>query len=370
MRNSPASAPGSSTISRLNRKDAMDASLFFEFLYVAGFILYFVPTIIARLNRMRVDRFLLVSLANILIGWTVIGWFYLLRQATSSGWPYRAKDPPPPPPVQRDDTGLVGQVEACFARPIAWFMELPPSRERILTFRLPNGRGIRLVDDLERPLTLVLDGPWTAEEKRAAQALLQAEVETRPHLTRLVDPEEPLKGLVFRDRNQFSASALVYRLTAEALGADPANLELERNYEHHDARPEIAALLDATGQAELLHEASGVRIVVELDGLGKTAGEANPSPGYRLEVPVDSLDPKRGQRHRARQAILETRWRQAEGDDVPIPANALADDDTSWGFQVDHGDSNDAADAALRLFCTIADQPIDVRVRVVRPMRP
>lgn len=49
----------------------------------------------------------------------------------------------------------------------------------------------------------------------------------------------------------------------------------------------------------------------------------------------------------------------------PGPESPVDESADSWGYSVYSGDSKAAADAALRLLCTIADIPIDVRVSVL-----
>ena len=164
----------------------------------------------------------------------------------------------------------------------------------------------------------------------------------------------------FPSENQYSASDLIYRLVTGALGADPVELAIERDYEDHDARPAIAAALKEHGAAEILHQESGVRVRAKLY-----------SSGYSLRVPTASLDPRRGQRHRALEAISDAGWRLNDGDLGPEPdVDGSADEPgNTWGYSADNGGASEAADRALRLLCAIAEAPIDVRVSVAKPRR-
>ncbi len=311
-------------------------------------VLFVLPTMIAW--KRRHPALLWIGFVNLFCGWTGIGWIYALVRALG-----RIQ----PPPVVRMSDGLSEpRPEDQFAGVVSRLLELPPA-DRVLSLRTHDGRGIQLVVDSEKPLTLRLDGPWPPSEKAKAGVLMRAAAE-RPDLARLLDPQDPTRGVVFSSGNQFSVSDLIYRLATEALRTNPGRLAIEKSYEDHDARPEIVATLNGRGAAEILHEESGVRVRVTLDG------------GYRLEVPTASLDPRRGQRHRARQAIDEARWRLLEAGAGPAPDLEGSTDEAaeSWGFSIDGGDAKTAADAALRLLCRIAELPIDVRLKVLPHPRP
>lgn len=245
------------------------------------------------------------------------------------------------------------QPEDQFANLVSRMLELPLAH-RVLSLRA-RGRAVQVVRGSGGPLGLRLDGSWTAGEKERARALMRAAADRRPELVRLLDPEDPGRGVEFPSENQYSASDLVYRLVTGALGVDPAELAVERDYEDHDARPAIAAVLKEHGAAEILHPESGVRVRVKLY-----------SSGYSLRVPTASLDPRRGQRHRAREAISDAGWRLNDGDlgSEPDVAGPADDPGNTWGYSADSGGASEAADRALRLLCAIAEAPIDVRVSI------
>ena len=130
-----------------------------------------------------------------------------------------------------------------------------------------------------------------------------------------------------------------------------AELTGRPGYEDPDARPEVVELLDQQGRAELVHPESGVQVLIR-----RVYGE------YHLGVPTASLDPRRGQRHRARQAVSEALWRLYEYKTDSQPD--LKEDDEAWEYTLDHDDSRRAAGAALRLLCTVADVATDVQIEV------
>ncbi len=241
-----------------------------------------------------------------------------------------------------------------FAPLVARMLELPIA-PRVLSLRAGGARAIQLVRDAEGTLTLRLEGAWAAGEQERAHTLMREAAHHRPALVRLLDAEDGAGRVEFPGENQYSASALIYRLVTGALGADPAGLAIERDYVDHDARPAIAAALSEHGAAEILHQESGVRVQASMY-----------SDGYSLRVPISSLDSRRGQRDRARSAICDAGWRLNDGDLGPEPdVDGSADDPGStWGYSADRGDASDAAHAALRLLCAIADVPIDVSVIV------
>jgi hypothetical protein len=262
--------------------------------------------------------------------------------------------------------GAYSEPDYQYAGLISRLLELPRANQ-VLSLRTGDGSEIQLVRESVGPLKLRLDGSCGADEAAAAHALMRVEAHFRPDLVRLLDPQDPFEGVVFTTDNPFSASALAYRIVTEALGADPAKVTVDKDYDDNDARPEIAAWLDYRRFIEILHEESGVRVRVKLYGsAGAKAGAEDEKPGYRIDVPTAPLDPRRGQRHRARQAISEAGWRHYDGDTGPEPESEgwLDVAAGSWGYSVDRGDSAEAADAALRLLCTIAELPMDVQVRV------
>lgn len=209
-------------------------------LWLAAPLVYMLPTLVYRITGSSLWRVPIFALWNLLLGWTVIGWFYLLFRAMSPG----EREPPAAPAV-------------------------------------------------------VMDGPGAGSGPRSEAA-----------------------------------------------------------DEHGSARREIVAVLRATGSARLLHVATGVRVVVTLEG---GAAEA----GYRLEVPTESLDPRRGQRHRARRAVEEMAWRELDhGADSAATPTSLPDEAAAWHVSVSRGDATAAAAAALGLLATIVDQPLGVPVRV------
>lgn len=55
-------------------------------------VVYFIPAIVAIVGRHR--RWLLITLIDLLFGWTVIGWFIALALLATG----RRQQPPPPPP--------------------------------------------------------------------------------------------------------------------------------------------------------------------------------------------------------------------------------------------------------------------------------
>jgi hypothetical protein len=72
-------------------------------LVAAGFLLYFLPTLVAAVRRRSgLGR---VALLNLALGWTAVGWFLLtLREATGIGAPDgspSARDRPPAQPMQQ-----------------------------------------------------------------------------------------------------------------------------------------------------------------------------------------------------------------------------------------------------------------------------
>ena len=127
---------------------------------------------------------------------------------------------------------------------------------------------------------------------------------------------------------------------------------IEKNDDDHDARPEVARHLREERAVEILHEESGVRIWAKLWG-----GE-----DYSLEVPVACLDPRSGQRHRAKSFIQDAGYRAYDADLGPVPD--VGEDSNTWGYSRDQGGAKEAANQALRLLCEIAGLPFNVRVKV------
>ena len=60
---------------------------------VMVFVVYFIPAIVAIVGRHR--RWLLITLIDLLFGWTVIGWLVALALLATG----RRRQPPPPPPA-------------------------------------------------------------------------------------------------------------------------------------------------------------------------------------------------------------------------------------------------------------------------------
>lgn len=220
--------------------DAFD--LLDSLLTLPGLMIYVFPTLIARFT-IGSHHFLRFAIANLLLGWTIIGWFFLLYRAISG-------------------------------QPLAF------------------GRAAE-------PASPTVERRWEPEEKTTDRMVASGE---RPS-------------------------------------------EVQRD---------LMEALERRGRAELFDEPSGVRISVALDDLG-----------HRIEVPVANLDPRRGQRHRARQAIQDAQWRQAETGDGIDPSTGLDDEAASWGWTVAHGSAQQAASAAEKLLSTILDRPIDSGARVV-----
>ena len=133
-----------------------------------------------------------------------------------------------------------------------------------------------------------------------------------------------------------------------------------KDSEDHDARPAIIEILHDRREAELHHRESGVRVRVTCPD--PTDG----SSGYGLSVPTASLNGRRDQRKRARDAISDAAWRHYDADtgSSAAPNNPTEDDADVWGFSVHRGNADDAAQAALQLLCTITGAPIEVRVHV------
>lgn len=210
-------------------------------LWMAVPVLYMLPTLVYRITGSSLWRVPIFALWNLLLGWTVIGWFFLLFRAVKAG--------------EREPPAMVPAV--------------------------------------------VMDGPGAGSGR-----------------------------------------------LSEAEGDEGSALR------------EIVAALRATASARLLHVATGVRVVVTLEG-----GAAG--TGYRLEVPTKSLDPRRGQRHRARRAVEETAWRELDqGPDSAATPTSLPDEAAAWHVSVSRGDATAAAAAALRLLSTIVDQPPGLPVQV------
>lgn len=59
---------------------------------IVVFVVYFIPAIVAIVGRHR--RWLLITLIDLLFGWTVIGWIIALALLATG----RRQQPPPPPP--------------------------------------------------------------------------------------------------------------------------------------------------------------------------------------------------------------------------------------------------------------------------------
>ncbi len=328
-----------------------DYLLYLLFLLLA-ITFYLTPTLIAWL-RQHPDL-ALVWAYNLRYGWLVVGWYRAFRLALETLEP----TPPPTPLVMSTDSPPLPTDP--LAGVISRLLELPP-KDRVLTFRAANGRGVQLVCGKARPLMVRLEGPWTDAEQAEARAILGSEAASKPDQVRLLVPEDALRGLVLTAENSYAAARLVRRLVTDALGEDAERLLIDKDYEDHDARPEIAAALESHGGIEIAHAESGVRVRVKLCGSGAEAS------GYRLEIPAACLDPRRGQRHRARQAVHDAGWRlidqdMGSGPDLDGPS---ADPHSLWGFTADRGGRNDAADAALRLLCTIAEAPVDLHVSLV-----
>jgi len=67
---------------------------------VVGFVLlvvYFIPAIVAILGRHR--RWLLITLIDLLFGWTVIGWFIAIALLATRRGPEPVVPPVAPPPI-------------------------------------------------------------------------------------------------------------------------------------------------------------------------------------------------------------------------------------------------------------------------------
>lgn len=126
----------------------------------------------------------------------------------------------------------------------------------------------------------------------------------------------------------------------------PADSTAAMDFEDPDARPDIVDQLEQQGQVEIHHRKSGVRVRVAREGEYR----------YSVEVPTASLDPSRGQRHRAHGAVSEVLWRQYDHDAIDS-APELADTDPSWGYSLERTGVSNAVGNALRLLCTIADVP-------------
>lgn len=221
-----------------------------------------------------------------------------------------------------------------------------------MTFNVRGGRKIRLERSPEVELTLTFDGPWNEDEKTRISSLLVEEVNSRPDLHKLRTAEDPLRGLVFLGENPYSASAVVHRIADEVLGVNPARLPVTKSYDDHDARPEIARYLYKEGSVEVLHEESGVRVWARLWG----------REDYSLEVPVACLDPRRGQRDRAKSFIANAGYSAYDADLGPVPA--IDDNDETWAYSRNQGGSKEGANQALRLICKIVELPLNIRVKV------
>lgn len=309
---------------------------------------YFTPTLIAWIRRHPdLDE---IAYGNFRRGLFLFGWIGALLKALGRiQRPPEVVVPTTAPPEKLPPDPLVDIA--------ARLLELPAAN-RILSLRLADGRGVQWVVDSQHPLTVRLDGEWSDSEKAAAQEIMQSEVAACPHLARLLDPADPTQGVVLTSGNQYFASKLVRQLITQALGGDPARLTIHKDYEDHDARPEIVDALTRQHGAEIVHQKSGVHVRVSL---------RKNTDGYRLEIPTAHLDPHRGQRHRARHLVDEINWRRYENDLGPRP-DLEEDLDTPgqiWGYSIDRGDVEAAADAALRLLCKIAEAPIDARVSVL-----
>ncbi|MEM9291031.1 MAG: superinfection immunity protein [Acidobacteriota bacterium] len=324
-----------------------------DLLWVTIPTLYGLPTFIALVKGMPRDQLLLFSTINLFLGWTVIGWFWLLKEAWSPGW--WLDDDPLMEPMLGDESSAKLDPEYAFAKPIGRLMELASRDERTLWFRLADGKALALIAGGQPSLVLQPRGPWSPAQRSVAAKLLRTEVEIRPAQVRLLEEVDPLRGIAFIDKNSYTVSALVYLLITECLEVTPEDLEIRMEPEDIDSRLAIADALSRSGRAEIHHEKSGVRIQVER--LGGAGGS-----GFRIEVPVASLDPRRGHRHRARQALTEARWRFSEdGSEAQDP---LSDDEASWGYVAPRDDAEGAADIALRLICTITEEPIDLPLQV------
>lgn len=233
-----------------------------------------------------------------------------------------------------------------------------PSAARQLAFRLGGDREIRLFVDpkgkathspswLPGPsctLTLYLYGTFTSEETVVARALMKAATQPNPKaLAALRDPADPLRGVVFTEQSPYHASALVYDLATVAFRVDAAEIILHRDYEDHDARRTIASQVEEHRRVNILHEESGVRFDLALDG----------DSGFTLQVPLALLSPN--QRYRANRLLEDKRW--------SLDDNDLGSGDES-GYTMWTGDAHEAADAALHLLRTVGELPIDVRVQI------
>jgi hypothetical protein len=108
-------------------------------------VVYFIPAIVAVLGRHR--RWLLITLIDVMFGWTVIGWFIALGLLATA----RRQQPPPPPP----DAGQGGLPTPSAPPP-------PPA---------PAPTESR-VDQLERLAVLHESGALTDEEFAAEKAKL------------------------------------------------------------------------------------------------------------------------------------------------------------------------------------------------------
>ena len=130
---------------------------------------------------------------------------------------------------------------------------------------------------------------------------------------------------------------------------DEFTADVEKNSDDYDARAEIARRLLKDRAVEALHEESDVRVWARLWG----------RQGYSLEVPVGCLDPRFGQRDRAKSFIQDAGYRAYDADLGPVPD---VGDGQTWGYSRDQGGAREAADQAFRLLCKIAELPFDVRV--------
>lgn len=235
------------------------------------------------------------------------------------------------------------------AEKISFLLDLPPA-DQSLVFCARGGRRIRLDRSHGNTLTLTLEGAWNKQETERIRDLLASQASSRPNVCHLRDAEDPLRGLVFPDGNQFSASAAVHSIASEVLGVNPARLPVEKNYDDHDARPEIARRLRKDYSVEIFHEESGVRVWASIWG----------KEHYSLSVPVAYLEASRGQRERAESFIADAGWRAYDGDLGPEPT--VGADDAVWGYSRDHGGAQEGANQALRLLCKIVELPINTRV--------
>lgn len=320
---------------------------------------YFIPSLIAW--RRQHPDLAFIRFYNLRYGWTLVGWFKAFSLALGTFEPV-----PPRPPVVFSSSETMTRDP--WVDTVARLLELP-SADRTLTLRADDGRGVQLVCATGRPLALRLAGPWSAEEQGAAQGILASEVAAAPLQLSLPKTEDARPGVVLSGENPYVAATVIRRLVTECLGKDADQLTVERDYDDHDARPEIVATLESQGGVEIEHPESGVRVRVQLYATGDTTGDT--TSGYWVEVPTACLDPRRNQRHRAREAINDAGWRLADMDlsSGPDVEGAPDDQDTTWGFAASRGTAEEATERAFRLLCTIAEAPLDVRLSL-SPLTP